>query len=572
MPARGSLNVVNLGDRRPTDILFGVAYLVLLIATGAIAIYANSKAPDALSDLKQCANASATALDPTTTGNSSSPGLAADLVGSMGFQAVPLVVALLLGIAWMTLLRFFAKPVVYATLILKGVIMIGVGAYLYRSVKASCSLTTGDCSASMMPLILCVAGGLYFVVLFCMRHRIALTAHLIEQSVNVVAAHPSLFLASAGLFVVKVCVLGLCLAAYLLILGSELEPSPDGGCDVRVSTGDRVMYGIVTVFLYWSVNLWLFVRFYVVSLTTGVWYYSNESLAAQEGGASGSKVSTAPVCTSLRLALSKSFGTIAFASLIVTICEYLKQLAQKERRNGGLVGCLIACCITCILNYLEFLTRFALTFHALTGDDFCASGKTFLSHASRHGFTAIMVDYLATMTLQFGAVVLGLLVTAFTVFLVDKGGHVHDDDRTMVLVFSGLLAWFISSVVLVFIGGILLNVVDACYACLVLDLDHATTNGSYHKPVIAHAVIASVNPTYVIAQPGGTAAIARPVQPYPQTIYEQPAPEYTGGPQFVTATAVASPPETTHTHIDITTAAPIGQPPAPPVRKLYPDV
>jgi len=570
MPVSGQLNVLNLQGRRPTDVIFGVAYLILLIATFVICMYAVASSPTALSDLGKCVNSSASAVDePTSVGRNNSTGLIQDLVANSGFMTVPLFGSVALGIAWMALLRFFAKPVVYMTLILKGVILISVGIYLYTQVKSGsgCSLTEGDCTGSFAPLILCALGGLYFLFLFCLRRRIKLTAHLIEQSINVVEKHPGVFAASAALFVAKVAVLGLCLATYIILLGRSMTPTADGGCEVNVTLGDKIMYGIVTVFLYWSVQLWLFMRFYVVSLTTGVWYYKNESLAAQEGGESDSaKVTRAPVCASLRLAFTKSFGTIAFASLLIAICEFLKRLAQKERRNGGLIGCLIACCITCILSYLEFLTRFALTFHALTGEPFCTSGRTFLDHASRHGFTAIMVDYLAAMTLQFGAIVLGLLVTAVTVWLVDAGNHVHADNKNLVLLIGGIIAWFISSVVLVFIGGILLNVVDACYACLILDLDHAAVSGDYRQPQIAKAVIASVNPTYVIVQPGGTAAVAQPVQPYPQTMHEQYPPQQYPSAHYVPAT-VAHP---GHVGIAVTTAEPVR--PQSGARRLYPDV
>ena len=37
------------------------------------------------------------------------------------------------------------------------------------------------------------------------------------------------------------------------------------------------------IFFYWSVQLWLKMRFYVVTLTTGIWYYRTSSLASQEG-------------------------------------------------------------------------------------------------------------------------------------------------------------------------------------------------------------------------------------------------------------------------------------------------
>lgn len=149
-------------------------------------------------------------------------------------------------------------------------------------------------------------------------------------------------------------------------------------------------------------------RFFVVSFVTGVWYYNSDALAAQDSdgssssaagmemgkpttslavaGASDDSASTrratsSPICTGLGLAFSKSFGSVAFASLILAICEYLRRLARKQNKCN-LVGLLIYCCIMCILNYLEFLTRFALTFHALSGESFCASGQAFLEHQS----------------------------------------------------------------------------------------------------------------------------------------------------------------------------------------------
>lgn len=521
-----SASPLNLEARRAKDVVFGVAYLGLFLIVGGIAVYSYSASPNGLANLSKCANSSSVVNGEEGDGEEpNADHLVSDLVGSADYLIIPLVGSILLGFLWMALLRYAAKPVVYATLLLKGFILIGVGAYLYSTTSsASCTLTSGDCGLAYTPLILIGVGVLYFAMIFCMRNKIQMTAHLIEQSVAVVTAHPGLFLASAGLLIVKIVVLCFCAGAYVLVFAKTVVVGTGANCSVQVSAADEVMFGVITVFLYWSIQLWMCMRFYVVSLTTGVWYYQNESLAAQEGEGSlthAKSVTAAPVCTGLRLAFTKSFGSIAFASLIIAICEWLRRLARRQQRDGGIIGCLVACCINCILAYLEFLTRFALTFHALTGDDFCTSGKTFLGHCRRHGWTAIMVDYLAAMTLQFGAVILGLLITAGTVFLLDNSHHVHTDDKETVLVVAGVASWFVASVILIFIAGLLLNVVDAAYACLVLDLDRAAITGTYRQPALAQAVIAKAHPTYVIQQPGGGTAIAQPVQPYPQSPYSQ---------------------------------------------------
>jgi len=406
---------------------------------------------------------------------------------------------------------------VYGTLLIKGFILIALGIYMSMQVKNSgaCTLTTGNCTAAMYPYMLCVLGLVYFLWLFCARRRIELTAKLLEQSILVVSTHPGLFLVSAVLLLVTAAMLLLAIAGYALLFLSQsvITPLPDGTCDFswQATHVDEAMYLVLTIFLYWSTQLWLFVRFYIVSLTTGIWYYENESLAAQEGAVADKEYTRAPVCSSIQMALSKGFGTIALSSAIVAICEMLKSMARRSAGNNGLLGLLVSCCIMCIVNCIEFLTRFALTYAALTGDSLCDSGRTFLDSCTRHGFLkVVVVDYLASITLNFGALIFGLVVTAITLGMVEKGvldGASHDDDRSSVLIAVGSFAWLIAFIVLHFIASLLLNIVDASYACVVLDLDNHARTGAFHRPQIAQAVLVKTKPDFVVVtQPAGGAS------------------------------------------------------------------
>jgi len=285
-------------------------------------------------------------------------------------------------------------------------------------------------------------------------------------------------------------------------------------------------------------------RFFVVSFVTGVWYYNSDGLAAQDAdggltsagltGAAGMELgkpitalasgatddsggsrraTSSPICTGLGLAFSKSFGSVAFASLILAICEYLRRLAKKQNKCN-LVGLLIYCCIMCILNYLEFLTRFALTFHALSGESFCASGQAFLEHQTRHGFTALAVDTLAAITFNFGAFVLAGALTAITVVGInaDPASKLENDYKYPLLCTFGIISWLVAWALLHFIVSILLNIIDAAYACLVLDLDNAKQTNTYRQPEMAQCILAKANPTFVLVQaPGGVVNIAQPV-------------------------------------------------------------
>jgi hypothetical protein len=166
----------------------------------------------------------------------------------------------------------------------------------------------------------------------------------------------------------------------------------------------------------------------------------------------------------------------------------------------------------CILRYLEFLTRFALTFHSLSGEDFCASGKAFLEHQNRHGFKALAVDVLASITLNFGSLVLAAAITAITCVSASSVLPDGDSYKVLILVLLGLVSFLLAYALLFFIAAILLNIIDASYACLVLDLDSAQQTGTYCQPAMAQAILAKAKPDFVLVQTPGGAYVAQPTQ------------------------------------------------------------
>jgi len=153
---------------------------------------------------------------------------------------------------------------------------------------------------------------------------------------------------------------------------------------------------------------------------------------------------------------------------------------------------------------------------------------------SRHGLNAWFCDRVSAFVLStasFSFAVLGGGASYLAVFST-LADHPSDasDKRIVAGAFGGaafLIGWFI----LAFCASIILNIVDAAYTCLALDMDA----GAPHQPAIRDAMIPIVKPDFVVvvAQPGtGTtpAAIAVPVglppappdggaaAPYPQQI------------------------------------------------------
>ena len=490
----------SLLKRKSTDRAFGVAYVIVLLVTFGIAIVAGLKNNiDGMLHDAQCGLQSSDVNVNVSV-----------IVAKVPELLVIPIISVLIGMAWMGAMRACAKGMVYGTLIGQGLMLGG--------------LTLGSLAFNPgLTIFFGILFAMYFLMLFCARKKINLTASLIEQAATVVQVHPQVFLSSVLLMTLGAIVYGACTAAALLLLtngewvlaNSAHSTSvgvvvvTSGPCQWNIPNAAVTGLSFVGFASLWSVEVFSAMRFYVVSFVTGVWYFKASGMAAQEGG---SGTVTNPVTTATKLAFTKSFGTICLTALIMFIIEQLRRLAKKQSQNNGLAGALIACCINCLVAYLEFITRFALTLHALTGDDLCTSARTFTSHLNRHGFSAVWVNWMASWVFNFSAFALSLLITAICLVISSQRGF-------FVAFFIGIISFIFAIVFLSFVAGILLNIIDACYSCLILDLDH----GAKSQPQVAQAILIVANPTYLyqhqqnVPQPTVAVAYAQPYAPQPTT-------------------------------------------------------
>jgi hypothetical protein len=499
----------SLSKRKSTDRAFGAAYVLVLLVTLAIAIAAGGGSN--IDGLKQC-NVNGT-VNGTVKGTVTFTTDATDVLVVLPQLLVVPIISVLIGMAWMGAMRSCAKAMVYGTLIGQGLVL--------------AVLSVG--SLVVFPPLIFFFGTLfvmYFLLLFCARKNINLTVTLIEQAASVVQFHPQIFVSSVLLMTLGAIVYGACIAAALLlftngecVLSNSTSVDPKYNSNATSAPGDQWQLSnaaipglsFVGFALLWSVEVFSAMRFYVVSFVTGVWYFKASGMAAQRGG---SGTVTNPVTTATKLAFTKSFGTICLTGLIMYIVELLRRMAKKQSQNNGLTGVLIACCINCLVAYLEFITRFALTLHALTGDDLCTSARTFTSHLNRHGFSAVWVNWMASWVFNFSAFALSLLITAICLVITR-----HPQRGITAIIVIGILSFIFAIVFLSFVAGILLNIIDACYSCLILDLDH----GAKSQPQVAQAILILANPTYLYQhqsndpQPTVAVAYAQPYAPQPTT-------------------------------------------------------
>ena len=343
--------------------------------------------------------------------------------------------------------------------------------------KANCAF--GNCQVA--GLIQLGFAALVGLIIWCRREAVELTAELLRMSATAFKANLSLLwttgLLSIGMSFLIISPLGLMAAIgavpYQAAVAWAGCPTCSAGsppylekyadCD-GFSQGDVQpiipLVSFVGFMMLWAGLLSRELRVANVGGAIGLHYFEQDT---------GSNRSF----TSLKWALTKSFGSLCFASLILAAVELMSRMvehARNEARRGDNIALkivveILACLWRLVEVYVNFLTKMATIALAITAEPFCTSGKNVHKMLMRHNLDGILVDAFAGFTLM----MLGLAVATGLGF---GTWFIMDSDEKMDIA-AGVLSGVIGYVVLSAIAGIVLVTCNTHYMCYILDLDHS---------------------------------------------------------------------------------------------------
>jgi len=185
-----------------------------------------------------------------------------------------------------------------------------------------------------------------------------------------------------------------------------------------------------------------------VAGVVGTWWFTPE-----EKGCCGKAI-----FGSLIRALTTSFGSICFGSLIVAIIQALRTLVDVLRSNDE-VGAILACCLDCILGCLEsiveYFNKWAFIYVGLYGYGYCEAGKSVITLFKERGWDAIIADDLVGLALGFLNLIVGLITGGFSILVVSRTSwfaefiEQNGEDTTKILSFIiGLIVGLVMSSIL----------------------------------------------------------------------------------------------------------------------------
>ncbi len=203
--------------------------------------------------------------------------------------------------------------------------------------------------------------------------RIPFSVLMLQSAIDVSKTFGHVYLVSflGGLLAAA---FGAYFSVTLVAIYVKFEPGNNPACAAGGNCSSATVIGLiafVTFAAYW-ITEWLKNTIHTtISGVYGAWFFAPKS--PPKGATRGSA----------KRALTYSFGSICFGSLLVAIVQFLRQLcsvAQQSQANSGNAAAACAfCCLRCLLGILEwaveFVNRYAFSYIALYGKPYIAAAK-----------------------------------------------------------------------------------------------------------------------------------------------------------------------------------------------------
>ena len=148
----------------------------------------------------------------------------------------------------------------------------------------------------------------------------------------------------------------------------------------------------------------------VIAGVVGTWWFAPDD---------ASSCCSAGIFGSIKRALTTSFGSICFGSLLVAVIQALRTLADNNRGDGegNMLLCLVSCILSCLEGILEYFNKWAFIYVGLYGYGYMDAGKNVIQLFKSRGWSALIADDLVGRALATLSLVVGLLAGAVGVIL-----------------------------------------------------------------------------------------------------------------------------------------------------------
>jgi len=322
------------------------------------------------------------------------------------FLKAPEVITVMFGgtvcvaLLWLLLLRYFAKPVIYGTEIFKAILCFTFA--VYSALKNHSAYQ-----------FLFAAGLITLVLVYVFRSRFEFAATIISHSVTAMKGNNEMLfgaILSKLLYVAQSFIF-----VYFFSKSFEVveitKAEYYNGCEFvwpQYSSGIAVYFCLLHL---WTTLFLDKLRLSIIASHVGAWHFHQDEKPS--------------ILHVLSNSTTKSFGTLSLGALISTIADQVNRTLNDPLGFWDFLCCcscalkfflrvVVCACGTFLSTAIKILTKFAIIVHVFSGLSFYQSGKKCASIMSRHFKNGFVVEYCSRSVIGLGALCFSVAVFFLT--------------------------------------------------------------------------------------------------------------------------------------------------------------
>ncbi|KAJ1730668.1 putative choline transporter, neither null mutation nor overexpression affects choline transport [Coemansia sp. Benny D160-2] len=308
-----------------------------------------------------------------------------------------LLVSVVFSLAYLCVLQMFAGQMLVISFWFAVVSMIGTGIY-YLAARIW-----------FAGAIMLVFGVFYACMWFSWRHRIPFSRVVLQAVCRITRRFPSTIVVSVAFLVIQAA-----FSAFwsLALAGSFKYMEKYQTCSTRSDRNGRqyqscsntlqvLAWVYMVLSFYWTSSVILNVLHTTICGTFGTFFFFE--------GSPGGYPTRNVTLSALKRALTNSFGSVCFGSLVVAVIQTIRAIAysvrtqQQDNCAVQMVLCCIDCILGCIQGIVEFFNKYAYVEVALYGKPFVQAAKDTWTIIEDRGVSMIINDCLIGNVLQMGS-------------------------------------------------------------------------------------------------------------------------------------------------------------------------
>ena len=357
-------------------------------------------------------------------------------------------------------------------------------------------------------------GGVFAYWMYETADRVELVAKLLGAAATALKDNPHLITVSAF---AGVGLLGVLLASSACVLGAAFNGSlaPVAGvymkdnkcyshaemtnavdcCEWEFDSWVPAYFTFTSLVTLWCVMIMMQMRTFVIAGTVSKWYFAPVGTMSFAG----------TTREFIGHAWTTSFGSLAFAALVMTGVSILRHINEQARKRSrgffALVAHIVTAFMDCISTLIETLTKFATIQCAISGEDLCTSGREVTRLLNDNFLSAVRVwwlpEYLCGLSVFFLSIAYSLFCTITFGLSTGFGDFDIFEGRHAAVFWTGLISAYL---VLSFFFNVLLSCVDSVFICYALDKDRNTLSKPDIYSIYTEVTEKSVEPEELISE------------------------------------------------------------------------